>query len=40
MERRIYITRGYDLATGNVNLNEIGYRLKELRGRLMLSNWG
>jgi len=36
MEHQIYITLGYDLATGDVNLNEIVYRLKELRDRLML----
>ena len=36
MEEKIYITLGYDLATGDVNLNEIVYRLKELRDRLML----
>jgi hypothetical protein len=38
MEHQIYITLGYDLATGDVNLNEIIYRLKELRDRLMLRN--
>lgn len=36
MEHQIYITLGYDLATGDVNLNEIVYRLKELRDDLML----
>ena len=36
MEQQIYITLDYDLATGDVNLNEIVYRLKELRDRLML----
>jgi len=36
MEEQIYTTLGYDLATGDVNLNEIVYRLKELRDRLML----
>jgi len=33
MEHQIYITLGYDLTTGDVNLNEIVYRLKELRNR-------
>lgn len=37
MKQQIYITLGYDLATGDVNLNEIVYRLKELRDRLMLT---
>ncbi len=37
MEQQIYITLDYDLATGDVNLNEIVYRLKELRDRLMLT---
>ena len=36
MEQQIYITLDYDLATGDVNFNEIVYRLKELRDRLML----
>ena len=37
MEQQIYITLDYDLATGDVNLNEIVYRLKELTDRLMLT---
>ena len=37
MEQQIYITLDYDLATGDVNLNEIVYRLKELKDRLMLT---
>ena len=37
MEQQIHITLDYDLATGDVNLNEIVYRLKELRDRLMLT---
>ena len=37
MEQQIHITLRYDLATGDVNLNEIVYRLKELRDPLMLS---
>ena len=37
MEQQIHITLGYNLATGNVNLNEIVYRLKQLRDPLMLS---
>ena len=36
MKREITITLQYDLATGKVNLNEIGYRLKEVRDPLML----
>ena len=36
MEREIHITLEYELATGNVNLNEIVYRLKELRDTLLL----
>lgn len=36
MKREITITLQYDLAIGKVNLNEIVYRLKELRDPLML----
>jgi len=36
MEQEIYITLRYNLAIGDVNLNEIVYRLKELRDSLML----
>ena len=36
MERNIHITLEYNLSTGNVNLNEIVYRLKELRDPLLL----
>jgi len=36
MEQKIHITLQYDLATGDVNLNEIVFRLKELRDFLML----
>jgi hypothetical protein len=36
MEQGINITLGFKLATGKVNLNEIVYRLKELRDPLML----
>jgi len=36
MEREIHITFKYELATGNVNLNEIVYRLKEFRDTLLL----
>ena len=36
MKREITVTLQYDLTTGKVNLNEIAYRLKELRGPLML----
>ena len=37
MEQHIHIALGYDLATGDVNLNEIVYRLKALRDPLMLA---
>ena len=37
MEQQIHITLRYNLAIGNGNLNEIVYRLKELRDPLMLS---
>ena len=37
MKRRITISLQFDLAIGKVNLNEIVYRLKELRDPLMLS---
>ena len=36
MKRKISITLQYDLAIGKVNLNEIVYRLKEVRNPLML----
>jgi len=36
MERKIHITLDYKLSTGNVNLNEIVFRLKELRDPLLL----
>ncbi|MFH1593780.1 MAG: hypothetical protein ABID09_03670 [Candidatus Omnitrophota bacterium] len=36
MKREITITLQYDLAIGKVNLNEIVYKLKELRDHLML----
>ena len=36
MEQGIHITLGFKLATGKVNLNEIVYRLKEVRDSLML----
>ena len=36
MEQEIYITLRFNLATGKANLNEIVYKLKELRDPLML----
>jgi len=36
MEQEIHITLRYNLAIGNVTLNEIVYRLKELRDALIL----
>ena len=36
MEQEIHITLGFKLATGKVNLNEIVYRLKELRDSLLI----
>ena len=36
MEQEIHITVRFNLAIGKVNLNEIVYRLKELRDPLML----
>ena len=36
MEQEIHITLRFNLATGKVGLNEIVYRLKELRDPLML----
>jgi len=36
MEQEIHITLRINLATGKVNLNEIVYKLKELRDPLML----
>jgi len=37
MEQQIHITLCYHFATGKVNLNEIVYRLQELKNPLMLS---
>jgi len=37
MEQQIHITLCFQLATGKVNLNEIVYRLQQLRNPLMLS---
>lgn len=36
MEQEIHITLRFDLTTGKVGLNEIVYKLKELRDPLML----
>ena len=36
MEQQIHITLWFHLATGKVNLNEIVYRLQELKNPLML----
>jgi len=36
MKQEIHITLRYELSTGKVNLNEIVYRLKEIRDRMML----
>ncbi len=36
MEQEMHITLRYNLSTGDVNLNEIVYKLKELRDQLML----
>jgi hypothetical protein len=36
MEQEIHITLRYNLALGDVNLNEIIYRLNELKNLLML----
>ena len=36
MEQQIHITLHFDLATGKVNLNEIVYRLEQLKNPLML----
>jgi hypothetical protein len=36
MEQEIHITLRFSLATGKVGLNEIVYKLKELRDPLML----
>jgi len=36
MERQIHITLCFDLATGKANLNEIVYRLEQLKNQLML----
>ena len=36
MEQQIHITLWFNLATGKVNLNEIVYRLEELKNPLML----
>lgn len=35
MEHKIYITLRFNLATGKVSLNEIVYKLKELRDPFM-----
>ena len=35
MEQEIHITLSFDLATGKVTLNEIVYKLKQLRDPLM-----
>jgi len=37
MEQQIHITLWFHLATGKVTLNEIVYRLQELKNPLMLS---
>jgi len=36
MEQQIHITLWFHLATGKVNLNEIVFRLQELKNPLML----
>jgi len=36
MEQQIHITLQFDLAIGKVNLNEIVYRLEQLKNPLML----
>ena len=36
MKQEIHITLQFDLATGKAGLNEIVYKLKELRDPLML----
>ena len=36
MEQQIHITLDFELATGKVNLNEIVYRLDQLKNQLML----
>lgn len=36
MEQQIHITLDFELATGKVNLNEIVYRLEQLKNPLML----
>ena len=36
MEQQIHITLQFELATGKVNLNEIVYRLNQLKNTLML----
>lgn len=36
MGHQIYITLDYDLATGDVNPNEIVYRVKDLKDDFML----
>lgn len=36
MEQQIHITLHFELATGNVNLNEIVYRLEQIKNPLML----
>ena len=39
MKREITITLQYDLATGKVNLNEIVYKLKEVRDPLIVDRY-
>jgi hypothetical protein len=36
MEQQIHITLSFELATGKANLNEIVYRLEQLKNPLML----
>ena len=36
MEQQIHITLYFDLSTGKANLNEIVYRLKDIKNPLML----
>jgi hypothetical protein len=38
MEQQIHITLHFELATGKVNLNEIVYRLEQIKNPLMLGN--
>ena len=39
MKHEITITLQYDLAIGKVNLNEIVYRLKEVRDHLIVDRY-